>query len=118
MHGLIEELQQKYAELEALPRGLHLLCAKISADDEEDYRKIDDPNSSLSTDEKKKRVQDGEKRIELTYVNSLILGFEKKSAGKWGEEFRERLDTTLQVCSDCVLNWHMKRQQQLHKFHE
>lgn len=118
MHEIDEELAKRYAELQEIPPDVHLLCPKTSEDDEEDYRKVNDPDSSLPPAEKQKRIQDGEKRVELTYWNSLILGFDKKAAGKWGEEFRERLDNALRHCSDCVLNWHMKRQEQLHRFSE
>lgn len=108
---------KKYGELQEIPKDLHLLCPKVSKDDEEDYRRPRD-DSTLSLSERKQRIQDGDSRVELTYWNSLVLGFDRKEAGKWGEEFRNRLDETLKLCPECVLNWHMKRQMNLQKFAE
>lgn len=118
MDTLHEELGKRYAELQEIPSSIHLLCAKISEDDEEDYRRLSGTESKLSVDEKRKRIQDAEYRTEVTYWNSLVFGFDRKTAGKWGDEFRNRLDTTLKHCADCVLNWHMKRKVYLQKFAE
>jgi senataxin len=118
MPELIEELAEKFAEFQQIPKGCHLLCAKVSEDDEEDYRRPSNIGSSLSVDERKKRIEDGDRRIELTFWNSLVFGFDKKDAGKWAEEFRSHLDLALKHCSDCVLNWHMKRVKCLQKFSE
>jgi len=57
-------------------------------------------------------------RIEITYWNSLIFGYDKKDAGKWLETFRDRLNRCLKHCGGCVLNWHMKRRAHLDKFAE
>lgn len=118
MDQLNDELEKRYGELQEIPEGVHLLCAKVSEEDEEDYRRLNGSESNLPASEKKKRIQDGEYRTEVTYWNSLVFGFDKKTAGKWGDDFRNRLDNTLKHCSDCVLNWHMKRKVYLQKFAE
>lgn len=117
MDQLYEVLEGKYDGLQNIPDGSHWLCAKISDDDDEDYRRFNE-ESNLSASEKKRRIKDGESRTELTYWNSLVLGYDRKTAGQWGEEFRNKLDTTLKHCADCVLNWHMKRRLHLQKFAE
>lgn len=118
MTDLNEELAKWYEKLQDIPGEHHLLCPKISDEDCENYRALDDPNSEISADEKKKRIQDGEARIEITYWNSLIFGFDKSDAGKWLEDFTHRLEFCLKYCSDCVLNWHMKRRAHINKFAE
>ncbi|KAG6031692.1 hypothetical protein E4U41_007480 [Claviceps citrina] len=118
MSELNEELAKWYDELQKLSSECHLLCPKIDSDDGENYKIVDDPESTISVDEKKQRIEQGHRRIEITYWNSLIFGFEKSAAGKWLEEFKERLEQTLRTCSDCVLNWHMRRPVYLQQFSE
>ena len=113
-----EDLARWFEELQKIPADQHLLCPKISQDDDENYKSFDDLDSSISVEEKQARIKDADRRIEITYWNSLIFGFEKKHAGKWLEEFTSRLEQSLKLCSDCVLNWHMKRKTQLQKFSE
>ncbi|KAG6016141.1 hypothetical protein E4U54_002236 [Claviceps lovelessii] len=118
MSELNEELAKWYDELQKLPSECHLLCPKIDADDGENYKAVDDPESTISADEKRQRIEASHHRIEITYWNSLIFGFDKSAAGKWLEEFKDRLEHTLRTCSDCVLNWHMRRPVYLQKFSE
>ncbi len=113
-----DELGKWFEELQKIPEGTHLLCPRIDDDDTENYRILLDPDSQISLDEKKDRIEQGNKRIEITYWNSLIFGFDKKEAGKWLQQFTTRLEESLRSCSECVLNWHMKRQAHLQKFAE
>ncbi|KAG6201708.1 hypothetical protein E4U35_005641 [Claviceps purpurea] len=118
MSELNEELAKWYDELQKLPPDCHLLCPKIDSDDFENYKAIDDAETTISAEEKRQRIEQSHRRIEITYWNSLIFGFDKSAAGKWLEEFKERLEETLRTCSDCVLNWHMRRPVYLQKFAE
>ena len=118
MADINEELAASFEKLQQLSPEAHLLCPKLSDDDFENYRDLADPNTEITLDEKKKRIEDGARRIEITYWNSLIFGFDRKEAGKWLEEFSTRLDNCLKFCSDCVLNWHMTRKAHLQKFAE
>lgn len=113
-----DELGKWFEELQKIPESTHLLCPRIDDDDNENYRILDDPDSQITLEEKKDRIEKGNKRIEITYWNSLIFGFDKKEAGKWLEKFTTRLEESLRSCSECVLNWHMKRQANLQKFSE
>ncbi|KAJ6444101.1 tRNA-splicing endonuclease [Purpureocillium lavendulum] len=113
-----EDLAKWFEELQKLPAEHHLLCPKISNDDDEDYKTLEDPASGITVEEKKRRIEDGERRVEITYWNSLIFGFEKKDAGQWLNEFTTRLETCLRHCPGCVLNWHMKRKAHLQMFAE
>ncbi|KYK59906.1 hypothetical protein DCS_01040 [Drechmeria coniospora] len=113
-----EDLARWFEELQKVPAEHHLLCPKISTDDAEDYKSFDDIYSRITVEEKKKRIEDGDRRIEITYWNSLIFGFDKKDAGKWLNEFTTRLEDCLKSCPGCVLNWHMKRRANLQKFAE
>ncbi|GAB0137064.1 hypothetical protein EsDP_00005347 [Epichloe bromicola] len=118
MSELNEELAKWYDELQKLPTECHLLCPKIDSDDPENYKTFDDPETKISADEKRKRIEQGHRRVEITYWNSLIFGFDKSAAGKWLEDFKERLEQTLRTCSDCVLSWHMRRPVYLQSFSE
>ncbi|KAH6888116.1 SEN1 N terminal-domain-containing protein [Thelonectria olida] len=113
-----KELEKWYEELREFPVENHLLCPRTSEDDDENYKTLDDPGSNISIEEKKQRIEQGQKRIEVTYWNSLIFGFDKSIAGQWLEDFTKRLEDCLRLCSDCVLNWHMKRRARLQKFAE
>lgn len=118
MSDLNEELSKWYEELQKIPTEHHLLCPKTSDEDYEDYKTLDEPDSKLSQDEKKDRIEKGKQRIEITYWNSLIFGFDKQDAGKWLDDFTSRLEHCLKGCAECVLNWHMKRRAHLQKFNE
>ncbi|KAJ3483002.1 hypothetical protein NLG97_g7417 [Lecanicillium saksenae] len=113
-----EELAKWFDEFQAIPADTHLLCPRINDDDGENYRILDDPDSGITREEKEKRIEAGNSRISITYWNSLIFGFDKKDAGKWLEAFTQRLDVALKGCSECVLNWHMRRKPQMQKFLE
>lgn len=118
MADVNEELVKWYEEFQKIDTECHLLCPKLSDEDGENYKTLSDPHSQISMEEKQKRIKDGEARIEITYWNSLIFGYDKKDAGKWLETFTNRLESCLKLCSDCVLNWHMKRKVHLDKFAE
>lgn len=115
---LSDELGKWFEELQAIPPETHLLCPRIDEEDNENYRSLDDRESNLTKEQKQERIEAGDKRIDITYWNSLIFGFDKKDAGKWLESFTERLESSLQSCSECVLNWHMRRKAQMQKFSE
>ncbi|TWU77011.1 DEAD-box type RNA helicase [Metarhizium rileyi] len=118
MSELNEELTKWYEELQRLPPDCHLLCPKVNRDDTENYKTLDNPESQITVDEKKQRIEDGHHRIEITYWNSLIFGFDKSEAGKWADEFKDRLEAGLRDCSECALNWHMQRHVYLQKVSE
>ncbi|KAH6607189.1 helicase sen1, partial [Trichoderma cornu-damae] len=118
MADINEVLGKWYEELQQIPSEVHLLCPRIGDDDDENYKSLDDPYSKISTEEKQSRIQKSKQRIEITYWNSLIFGFNKQDAGKWLEEFTERLENCLKYCPECVLNWHMKRKHHLQMFSE
>lgn len=118
MTEINDELAEWFEEVQKLSPECHLLCAKLSNEDGENYRILDDPEAQISPEEKKKRIEDGDRRVEITYWNSLIFGFDKKAAGKWLDEFQTRLTDCLRHCPDCALHWHMKRRAQLRKFSE
>ncbi len=113
-----EELGKWFDEFQAIPPERHLLCPRISDDDGENYRSLDDPDSTITREEKEKRIAAGNSRIDITYWNSLIFGFDRKDAVKWLGEFTKRFDASLKSCSECVLNWHMRRKPQIQNFLE
>ncbi|RCI13977.1 hypothetical protein L249_8302 [Ophiocordyceps polyrhachis-furcata BCC 54312] len=113
-----EHLTKWFEEFQKIPPSCHLLCPKISDSDEENYRTLDNPTSGITLAEKEKRIQDGQRRIEITYWNSLIFGFDRYEAGNWLEDYAIRLQTCLKECPDCVFNWHSNRRAYLQKFSE
>ncbi|KAL7787987.1 SEN1 N terminal domain-containing protein [Trichoderma ceciliae] len=118
MADINEVLGKWYEEFQKIPAEVHLLCSRISDDDDENYKNLHDPDSKVSIEEKKSRIQKSKERIEITYWNSLIFGFDKQEAGKWLEDFTGRLESCLKYCPECVLNWHMKRKHHLQMFSE
>jgi senataxin len=112
------ELLKWYEKFKELPPEAHLLCPRLSNDDDEDYKVLDDPDSLISIEEKKKRITEGQKRLEITYWNTLVFGFDKRDSGEWLDQFTDRLNGCLRECADCVLNWHMQRKPHLRKFAE
>ncbi|PTB45036.1 hypothetical protein M441DRAFT_129272 [Trichoderma asperellum CBS 433.97] len=118
MADINEVLGKWYEEFQQIPAEVHLLCPRISDEDDENYKNLDDPDSRISTEEKNSRIQKSKERIEITYWNSLIFGFDKEEAGKWLQDFTLRLENCLKYCPECVLNWHMKRKHHLQMFSE
>ncbi|KAM6480170.1 SEN1 N terminal-domain-containing protein [Trichoderma sp. SZMC 28011] len=118
MADINEVLGKWYEEFQQIPAECHLLCPRINDDDDENYKTLDDPDSRISSEEKQSRIEQSKKRIEVTYWNSLIFGFDKQEAGKWLEDFTGRLENCLKYCPECVLNWHMKRKYHLQMFSE
>ena len=110
------ELEKWYEEYQKLPAENHLLCPRLDNEDDENYKDLSDSSSKISQADKRARIEAAQKRIEITYWNSLIFGFDKKDAGKWLDQFTNRLESCLKTCADCVLNWHMTRQHHLDKF--
>ncbi|KAI8722332.1 hypothetical protein NCS52_00376700 [Fusarium sp. LHS14.1] len=113
-----EELSQWYEKIQQFPKECHLLCPRVSDDDYENYKLLDDPDSTISQEEKKSRIEEGNERLKVTYWNCLIFAFDKQSQGKWGDELAERLNHILKYCPECVFNWHMKRKDVLQQFQE
>jgi senataxin len=112
------ELLKWFEKLGNLPPEAHLLCPKVNNEDEEDYTDLHDPHSQITTEQKKQRVKDGQERLDITYWNTLVFGFDKRDSGQWLDDFTSRLDGCLRDCADCVLNWHMQRKTHLRKFSE
>ncbi|PKS09461.1 hypothetical protein jhhlp_004077 [Lomentospora prolificans] len=103
-----------FTKFRAIPKDVHLLCPKISEEDGEDYTRI-----PVDGDEKKKkRIEEGEARVETVYWSSLLLAMPKEKTEQWMKEFGDRLNEALRKCDKCVMNWHMKRKAFLTKFQE
>ncbi|KAJ2995281.1 hypothetical protein NUW58_g1313 [Xylaria curta] len=108
MAGVINVLDAGFAELRNVPPNPHLFCPRVSPDDDEIY---EDPDaiSSISPDEKQQRIEEGQKRLDLMYNCSLILGLSREAAGPHRPTFDSRCDTFLKSCASCVRNWHKGR---------
>ncbi|KAI1181291.1 SEN1 N terminal-domain-containing protein [Nemania sp. FL0916] len=101
-------LDDGFARLRDVPAGVHLFCPRISVDDDELY---EDPEAvtTISLDEKQRRIDDGQTRLDLMYSCSLILGLSRDAAGAHRPEFDRRCDAYLTTCASCVRNWHKGR---------
>ncbi|RGP62673.1 hypothetical protein FLONG3_10166 [Fusarium longipes] len=115
---LNEELVQWYEKIQAFDNECHLLCPRVNDEDNENYKIQNDPESAISQEEKTKRIEQGRERLEVTYWNCLIFGFDQTSQGKWGAQLGERLNACLKLCADCVYNWHMNRRVLLQQFQD
>jgi senataxin len=118
MADVQSQLLPWFEKFKALPVEAHLLCPKLSNEDAENYKDPNDPESQISRETKKKRIEEGEKRLEIAYWNSLVFGFDKRESGQWAEDLTNRLNECLRECPDCVLNWHMRRKPYLRQFAE
>ena len=111
-------LGQWYEKFQTISSDCHLLCPKVNDEDEENYNDSNDTSTKISVKEKEDRIKSARERIEITYWNSLVFGFNKKDAGKWLENFTQRLDGCLANCADCILNWYTQRKEHLQSFNE
>ncbi|KAH6662222.1 helicase SEN1 [Plectosphaerella plurivora] len=105
-----------YKRLEKVPESPHLLCPKVDDDDEEDYEDLTTPGETITIEEKKQRVKDGEERLEIAYWNSLLMAYGRDGAGVWLKEWDRRVTPNLHSCDKCVTNWHMNRKKYLQIF--
>ncbi|KAI3397342.1 hypothetical protein diail_11000 [Diaporthe ilicicola] len=105
---LYEGVTESYQEWINIPEEHHLLCPKTHDDDFEDYASAD-PSSEISTEQKEQRIQEGRRRVELTYDLSLLVGITEEQSGGWKEQWIERTESFLTKCDACVLRWHMHR---------
>lgn len=112
-----EVLKDWYQALKEVPKDAHLLCPQLGPDDHEDYKNVLS-TSSIGDEERQKRIKDGERRIQITYWNSLIFCFDQEDAGTWATEFADRLNKCLGLCSNCIRNWHMKRRHYIKEYEE
>lgn len=103
-----EGIPEAYELFITLPTEAHLLCPKISEEDEEDYDDVEEPGE-VGVEEKLRRLQDFRRRVGVVYQTSLIFGFEEENAAPQLKEFRVRTNGFLTICSQCVRTWHRNR---------
>lgn len=108
MAGVQNILDAGFKKLREIPPSTHLFCPKISEDDDELYEEPD-AVSSLSREEKERRIEEGQARLDSMYNCSLVLGLDRADAGPHRPEFEERCDAFLKTCPGCVRNWHKGR---------
>lgn len=106
--NVAEGIPEAYTLFVNLPVEAHLLCPKVSEEDDEEYDELSDPGD-VGIAEKLRRIQDFKRRVGLTYQTSLIFGFEEENAALQLQEFRSRTNSFLTTCSQCVRNWHRNR---------
>lgn len=106
--NVAEGIPEAYALFVNIPADAHLLCPKISDDDEEDYDDVKEPGD-VGVEEKLRRFQDFKRRVGIVYQTSLIFGFEEENAALQLKEFRLRTNGCLTTCSQCVRTWHRNR---------
>ncbi|KAI4602251.1 DEAD-box type RNA helicase [Pestalotiopsis sp. 9143b] len=103
-----EEIHEAYNLFINIPLDEHLLCPKVSEEDDEDYEDLADPGD-VGVEEKLKRLQAFRKRVGTVYHTSLIFGFEPENAANEIAQFTSRTNSFLTTCSHCVRNWHRTR---------
>lgn len=106
---LYEGVTESYQEWINIPEEHHLLCPKTTNDDDFDDYVSDEPSTDTTPEEKEKRIQEGRRRVELTYDLSLLLGITEEQSSGWKEQWIERTESFLTKCDGCVLRWHMHR---------
>lgn len=116
---IYEKITDSYELWAGLPEEPHLLCPKVNDDDEEDYSALGPQTTTgITLEEKQHRIQDAQRRTELTYDLSLLLGISKEQAGGWIEQWTERIELFLTKCDACILTYHMHRKVFLKKLLE
>ncbi|KAM0812914.1 putative SEN1 N terminal-domain-containing protein [Seiridium cardinale] len=106
--NVAEDIPEAYDLFINLPVEAHLLCPKVSEEDDEDYEDTAEPGD-IGVEEKARRIQDFKRRVGIVYQTSLIFGFEEENAALQLQEFRTRTNGFLTVCSQCVRTWHRHR---------
>ncbi|KAK7740756.1 DEAD-box type RNA helicase [Cytospora paraplurivora] len=105
---LYEGVTESYKEWVTIQPEHHLLCPKLSDEDDEDYRDHG-PSSAITAEEKEQRLQDAQRRVDLTYDLSLLLGITEEQSSGLKEQWIDRTEFFLTKCDACVLRWHMHR---------
>jgi senataxin len=106
--NIAEDIPEAFNLFTNLPVDAHLLCPKVSEEDDEDYEDLSEPGD-FGVEEKLKRIQEFKKRVGIAYQASLVFGFEEDNAASELEEFRSRTNSFLTTCSHCVRTWHRNR---------
>lgn len=115
---IYEKITESYEQWAGLPEEGHLLCPKTNDEDEEDYTAPGPSTTGITLEEKQQRIQDAQRRTELTYDLSLLLGISKEQSGGWIEQWTERIEIFLTKCDSCILGYHMHRKVFLKKLLE
>jgi senataxin len=102
---LYEGVTESYQEWINIPEKCHLLCPKITDDEDSD----DEPPSEIDSEQTVQREQEARRRVDLTYDLSLLLGITEEQSSGWKEQWIERTESFLTRCDGCVLRWHMHR---------
>ncbi|EFX01966.1 tRNA-splicing [Grosmannia clavigera kw1407] len=103
-HEVYAEIIASHQELERIPTDVHLFCPRLSDDDQEDYDDV-----AGSDADKLKKIEDGQRRLQLTSWASLILGINRDQADRWLPDWIQRTESFLVKCDGCVRAWHMGR---------
>lgn len=105
----VSVLQKAFNDLATLPHDLHLMCPKVSEDDEEDYEDLEEAGE-IGIEGKKRRIEEAAARLDVVYRCSLVLGFEADGgAQELLAIFKARVNSLLESCAACVRGWHRKR---------
>ncbi|OBT54260.1 hypothetical protein VE04_06371 [Pseudogymnoascus sp. 24MN13] len=113
MEGIYEELQELQGKMDEFPPEAHWFCPKLN---DEDYTNYGDPGNDeedASSATKIKCIEDGEKRLKITYRFSIKLGFSPEQAEEagFGDAFERRATELLSTCDQCVRNYHTARKE-------
>lgn len=107
---LYNKIIEDYRKLEDIPEETHVLCPKIDDSDVTNaYDEPDEPGEDITVEEKKRRIQDGEERLNVCYQLSLMLGLNAGDVQSWLDGWQTRVEGCLKKCDQCVRNWHSGR---------
>lgn len=115
---IYDDITDAYDEWKHLDTEKHLLCPKINDEDEEDYESPGPPVTKITAEEKDKRIQDAQRRRDLTYQLTLLLGITREMSSGWIEPWTDGIERCLKKCDACVLYYHMHRKAFLKKLRE
>ncbi|KAK4189241.1 putative helicase [Podospora australis] len=123
--ALEQHLRDWHRELLAFPSDAHWCCPKLHDDDATDYDHPDVPDEpdedghgAVSVGEKKQRIKNYEKRFEITYNLSLLMGIEEDRSALIFPEWKEEVEEFLLRCDACIRNWHRGRDKFLKRLPE
>ncbi|RKF64463.1 putative ATP-dependent helicase C29A10.10c [Golovinomyces cichoracearum] len=106
---IMNELHGLDVALKSFPSQVHWFCPKQNDDDFIDYTNLEETEEDVSIDDKKERLDAFEKRYQVAYKCSLVLGMAPEQAGRMLKEYTGRLNQLLSSCDKCVYNWHLGR---------
>lgn len=106
------------SEIKSFPPNAHWFCPRRYDDDPIEYEEPDEPEEDMSAETKHELIQNGEKRHNIAYKFSIILGLDPELSRELLPAHFNRINKFLTSCDKCARNWHKGRKAYLKQLAE